>query len=484
MSLLRRILTGSVTITVGETISQGCGLVRNIVLARILGKADYGVAAMLGMTVSFMEIGGRLAIEHLVIQCREGDEPRFVAVAHYAQAMLGVVSGALIFLTAQPVAAFFDVPDATWALQTLAVLPVLKSLIHLDVYRMQREFSFGPAMLIDVIPQVLITLAVWPLTWVWRDYSVLVWLLLAKQASTTVASHFLASRPYRWAYDPRIVRTIFSFGRPMLLSGVLMFGIMQGDRFAVGIKCTVSELGVYAVAGTLALFAAVPLFKLTGNISLPLLASVRDDEVTFRRRLLQVSEVLCLLAALYGVVTVFAGGTLVRMVFGDKYAEAGSLVAWLGFAQAVRLLRGVPTVAAMAKGDTTNVLFSNVCRLSGLALAFPIAFAGASLASIAACAAAGEVMALVGSARRLSNMHGIPAKLHIPGWFAAAGFIFLSAWLAWLGLPKLSAWVALGGAGGLSLCIIAVHLMIFAECRRLVLGRLQHLLPSGFRLAA
>jgi hypothetical protein len=111
-----KIFRGSVLLTGGEAITQACSLIRNMILARILTKADYGTAALLGMTVSIFEIGGRLSIEQLLVQSKHRREPRVMAVAHFVQSMLGLVSAALVFVTAGPMAVFFGVPDAAWAL--------------------------------------------------------------------------------------------------------------------------------------------------------------------------------------------------------------------------------------------------------------------------------------------------------------------------------------------------------------------------------
>ena len=98
MTLAKKIFKGSIIITSGEVIAQVCSLLRNVILARVLTKADFGVAAILGMTISIFEIGGRLSIEYCLIQSKDGDQPKFMAVAHFIQAALGLISSLLIFV--------------------------------------------------------------------------------------------------------------------------------------------------------------------------------------------------------------------------------------------------------------------------------------------------------------------------------------------------------------------------------------------------
>jgi O-antigen/teichoic acid export membrane protein len=476
MPLAHRVVKGTSVIACGEVITQGCNLLRNIILARALTKADFGVAAMLGMIVSLMEIGGRLSIENLVVQSRQGDQPRFVAVAHSVRSMLGLVSGLLILFSAEPMAVLFKVPEAAWALRMVALIPLISSLSSLDIYRMRREMRFGPSVLNEIVPQIIITLAAWPLTLVWHDYSVLVWLLLIRQLISTAASHLFADRPYRWAYQRSAVKSIFDFGWPMMINGLLLFCIMQGDRFVVGIRFSTEDLGVYAIAGTLALLPSATLMNIAGSLLLPVLSETKDNFALYLRRVEQSSGIISLFSSLYAVVLILAGGSLVALIFGPKYRDASTLTALFGFAQALRLLRGIPTVAAMAKGDTKNLMWSNLYRLAGFILAVPAAFMGASLQTIAVCAALGEAVALIGSFWQFSRRQVVPLRMFVPSWLFSTVFIGMSGALTWFGVTAITSWTSYVATGMIIIFAIVAYLVFFKEARDFLLPKLITLL--------
>lgn len=483
MTLADKVFKGSFLITIGEVSGQACSLLRNILLARLLSKADFGVAALLGMTVTIFELGGRLSIEHCIVQSKSGEQDRFLAVAHFIQATLGVASGLLLLIFAEPMAAFFKVPDAAWALKVLAVLPVLKGFNHLAVFRMTRELRFGPVVFIDVVPQIIITIAAWPLALIWNSYVVLVWLLVARQAGMMIASFAVADTPYRWAYDGSIFRAILTFGWPMMLNGVLLFAIMQGDRFAVGVAYSVVELGPYAIAGSVVLLPAAMLLKLSGNILLPVLSSAQGNDTLFRERFSNTAQLLALFSGGYALIMVVSGGPIVGVIFGPKYSDVGHLVAWLAVAQAMRLLRNLPTIAAMAKGDSKNLMISNFFRLSGLAIAFPVAATGASLTIIAACGAVGESIALAASLVRFSKVHQMPFRTYASPFGLAVIFIAVSLGLASSGLAEFASWAAVVVALLLAGVFVVLHLTLFSASRRLLAPRLPAFLQSWARSA-
>jgi O-antigen/teichoic acid export membrane protein len=471
MSLTSKILKGSAALTLSEAVSQGCGLIRNIILARILTKADFGVAATLGMTVTLLEIGGRLSIEHLLVQSDAGDEPRFMATAHLIQVILGVVSGAMILLVAAPVAQMFDVPEAAWAFRAIALVPLLRAFAHLDVWRMMRQMRFFPSASIEIVTQVAITAATWPLTVKWQSYAVLLWLMVARQLFSTVASHIMAERRYRWAFDLGYLRQIASFGWPLMLGGLLVFCVTQGDRLVVGTWYGLSDLGTYAVAGTLVMVPAFTLLKVSGSIMLPLLASVRTDQAEFCRRLGWCACALSLTAVVYSGIIVIAGDSLLVAIFGGKYAGAGALLAWLAVGQSAKILRGITTVAALAKGDSKNMMLANVLRLTGLILGFIAATMGQPMYVVAMAAAAGEATAFAGSIVRLRRRHSIDVKPYIRSVAIACGFISIAGFCSIGGLSQTSVWLVATAtsmfcAAALGTYALA-HPELFGEVKRL-----------------
>lgn len=468
MSIAQKAIKGSVLIALGETTGQVCSLIRNVLLARVLTKEDFGIAALLGMTVTMFELGGRLSIEHCVVQSPQGDDSRFLGAAHFLQASLGAFSGLLILVFAPAAAALFKVPDAVWALQLLSVLPVLKGLTHFGVFQMTRTLNFRPFVLIDAIPQLVITALAVPLVYFWKSYAVLVWLLIIKQLAATAGSFVLARSAYRWAFDRAAMVTILRFGWPMLFNGVLLFAIMQGDRFAIGVGYSATELGPYAIAGSISLLPAAMLLKLSGNILLPVMSAIQNDQKTFVVRVRETAEVLSLFSGAYALLMILAGESLVGLIFGPHYADVGSLVLWLALAQAIRLLRNTSTIAAMARGDTQNLLFSNLLRLIGVGLAFPLAAMGASLSAIAACGAIGEAIALVGSFIRLSRKHQIPVSVCLAPFGLATAFILISALLSIMPAVQHHAWLSLPLALAVGAFFLVLHFFRFASTKRLL----------------
>jgi O-antigen/teichoic acid export membrane protein len=409
MSLRASILKGSSILAAGQVVTFGCSFVRNIILARVLSKTDFGIALTFAITMTLFELAGKMAISRLMIQSKDGDSVEFQATAHLFQALAGLLSAFLIYILAGPIAIIFKVPEARMAFQFLALIPLFKGLEHLDVSRVERKMQFGPIVCIDVIPQVLITLAAWPLVNWLESYWVLLWLLLAKRGLTMIGSHLFAHRRYRWSLNTAYVKQILTFGWPLLINGFLMFAIFQGDRFVVGSYYDVAALAVYGVAASLSLVPGLMMVKVIGSIMLPLMSRAQDAPAEFKRHYALCSQMLALLSAVFATSLIICGESFVTLVYGPKYAgvNVGIILGWLVTANALRLLRVTPTIAAMAKGDTENMLISNVFRVIGLGVAIVAAGKGMELYYIAMSALVGETLAFFVSVLRLAKRHDL-----------------------------------------------------------------------------
>src|SRR5260370_14054025 len=70
------ILRGGSLLAAGQVASQASSFIRNVIIARIISPADFGIAATFATTLSLMEMISYLAGEKLLVQSPDGDDPR------------------------------------------------------------------------------------------------------------------------------------------------------------------------------------------------------------------------------------------------------------------------------------------------------------------------------------------------------------------------------------------------------------------------
>ena len=475
MHVYRKILKGASFLSASEAVSQGCSLVRNIILARFLAKADFGVAALLGMILTLFEMSSKMALGQQVVQSKHGDDPGFVASVHFTQFATGTLSALLILVFAWPLAHVFSGPQYLISIMMLALIPFVTSLNNLDVYRRTRHLSFGPLVLADVVPQVVTTLAAWPLAVMFRDYRAVLYLLLGKAFLSASMTHLLAERVFSLRFNSYWLGESLKFGWPLLLSGFIQFGNFQGDSMVVGAAYTMSQLGEYSVALTIAMALSVTIAKIGGSVGLPLLAEVQSDVPRFTCRYSQYAQAMALIGCTAMLGMLFCGEQFVVLLFGAKYSGIGVLACWLTAAQALRIIRGAAVTAAMAKGDTVNNLVSSSWRLSGLLLAIGVGLVKGSLVWFAVAAFVGEVVALAATVARLSSKHIIAPRItFMPAILGSACVLFAIAikWALAIGPHSYLNWLLLPPTVLLSAVVFTA---CFPELRAAAAGFRSHL---------
>jgi O-antigen/teichoic acid export membrane protein len=437
---------GGLKLGFGQVISQVCSFARSIILARLISPANFGIAATFAMTFSLLEMLSNLSADKLLIQAKEGNDPDLQSTAQMLNVIRGSINAAIIFALAIPVARLFGVPQAAWAFECLALVPLIRGFAHLDFNRLQREIRFGPSVKIDVATNVIATLAAFPLGWWLRDYSAMLWLLVLQAVGFAVGSHLVAERRYSLSWHPEYVKKMAEFGWPLLINGILMFGIFEGDRLVIGAShrlfarsiYTLTDLGVYSVAFSLTMAPTMFVANVCNPLFLPLLSQVQGSIQQFNRRYSACSELVALLAAGISIPFIIAGGRGVILIYGPKYQAAGAVIGWLAAMWALRMIRVTPTLAAMALGDTSNAMISNVLRSTALVGILCAAALGSHLYWISICGFVGEVMATGVSILRLRARSGIPVMLCVRPLFIAgaamigAGLISGFAGKAWL----------------------------------------------------
>jgi O-antigen/teichoic acid export membrane protein len=405
-----------------------------------------------------------LGTDKLIIQAQDGDDPRLQATAqlwHFTREAFGAV---LIIALAWPLAAVFGVPHARWAFYWLALVPLLRGLLHLDIKRLQRHMRFGPQVLSELGSQVLATILAWPLAYWLRDYSAMLWIVIAQTGVFALCTHMCAARPYRWCGDRAMVARLFVFGWPLLINSLLMFGVFQGDRAIVGALYSMRDLGLYAAAMalewhqrrcwldhhsvTFRFFRACRPIASSLNIatvSAPCIAASRG--LSHRpRNCGPASDMLC-----------------------ESFSVAGA-ASRCSRRSVRRLLRVGTTVAAMSLGDTVNSMWSNAWRVTGIGGVIVVAVCGLPLHWIAAAALFGEVLALLYSLLRLSQQHKIRSDTCL--WPALAAAPTAAAAFA---VPAFSTVGGVYGSGlvavGLIVCCVMLVLVASTGLRREI-GRL------------
>lgn len=376
-----------------QLVNVVCRFARNVILARLLVPADFGVGATFALTLSFWEMITELGPRKQMVQATEGGSEAWQSNAQLFFVVRGIVLTSIIFLFAPKIASYFNAPEATISFRLLAAVPLIRGLIHCDVFRYQRDLQLGRLAIFQAFPTILGVIVAPLFALYFKNYQAFLAVILTEAVFGTVLSHVLAQRSYRWQWDRSILASFLAFGWPLIGNGLLMFSVMHGDRFLIASYFDNDVLGAFSVVFMLSFTPTMALANLHGSIALPLLSRSREDSEQLHRYCWQSAQVMCLLAGLLATLFITAGPWLVTMIYGDRYLLATAAIPWIGLMCAMRLARTSVSMTAVAHGQTKIPLLSNLARATSFLVAWYLASHGFGLAAIPACGFVGELCA-------------------------------------------------------------------------------------------
>ena len=433
-------------------------LVRNLIIARLIPVADFGVAATFAIAMSIVEMMSTFGLQQQIVQAKEGDDPKFQAALQGFQVLRGSISSLVMFAISIPLAQFFEIPEATWAYQIMAVVPLLNALGHFDIHRLNRTMVFGPMIVTGILPALVSVLAVWPLSHWFGDWRVMLYAILIQALVTTITSHIVAQRPYRLEMDRRLMRQSIRFGWPLLVNGILMFMVFNGDRLIVGRTLGMETLAIFAMGVTLTLTPTLVLAKSVQNFFLPLLsrldyAGTPDSAQRFERLAIATIEANLLNGVLLVFGTALLGAPFVYLFLGAKYAALVPILTLLAVMQALRVFKAGGAIVALARHQTSNAMVANLFRVASLPVAWWVMTVGGTVMELIWVGIIGELSGFIVSLLMLRGRVGVGLRPLQRQLLLTALFLIVAAGDSTFGPFSLSSW---GTALLLTLTLIAL----------------------------
>lgn len=317
-----RAAQGALLLGSREAAIRALGLVSNIVLARLLVPADFGLVA-LGATIvafgSFLSDGGLGA--SLIRQRRPPERQDLETVVGY-QLLLTSALGGVVAASALP----FGHGAAVAAVMVCALPPL--AFRTPGMITLERRLSYRPIVLVEIIDGV--TYHAWAIATVAIGWGV--WgLATASVVRAIVASIAMARLSGTGFVRPRLhwqrMRAMLGFGARYQAGMVATFVRDQGVTIGTAAIAGVGTLGVWSLAGKV---LQIPFMAFTSlwRVSFPAASRLEqaggDVGPALKRG---VGVIACVTGAMLAPL-VGAGPQLVDAVFGAQWHAAASVLPW------------------------------------------------------------------------------------------------------------------------------------------------------------
>ncbi|MBI4380458.1 MAG: lipopolysaccharide biosynthesis protein [candidate division NC10 bacterium] len=453
------------------------GMVRLLILARLLTPYDFGLVGIALVVISLFESFSAMGTGLALIQRKERARDLF-DTAWTLGLIRGTVMAGLLVILAPVVGSFFASPEAVAVVRVMALVPLIGGLINIGVVEFRKELTFGPYYLLHtsgVVADLCVSL---PLAlWLGNAWA-LVGGWLALTAVRVALSYWL--HPYRPALhlDGKAAGELLGYGRWIFGSTAIGWLITNGIYAMVGRLLGIQALGLYQMAWRV---ASLPTTEVTGVISgvtVAAYAKLQDSTVRVRVAYLRVLTAVALAATPIAVGIGLYGEDLVRVLLGARW---GGIIPIVQVLALFGLVRSIGTTAGplfQGLGRPRSQTFVGFVELGLLAgLLGPLTLWKGPVGT-AIAATVGAVCGAAASLWVVSRLLGIRAGELVPilGWPLLACLPIAAIRIGFLG--SLDTLIGLAGAIFMSGIL---YLTVLALLNRLNLYSLSPVMPSGIR---
>ncbi len=465
--LKRRALKATLWSGADVLLRQGLQFVITIVLARLVGPADFGTVATLALFVGMATVLMDGGFSAALLQSRDIDHTDESTVFWFNLVIGALLSG--ILAAASPaIAKFYGMPALRELTPVLGLTVFIASLGTIHATLINKRLEFDTLIRVNLVAvlasgTVAIILAL-------HRYGI--WALAAQAlvmaVVTTAMLWFVDAWRPAWIFSRKSAHKLFAFSSYQLASSLLDAAYNRFYTLILGRWFGASELGYYGNAENMRQMPARFLSAVLLRAAFPMFAQAAHNPKTLRRGLqLSIRGTMLLNApAMLGAAAL--ADPLVRFLFGSSWAPAAPVLVVLCIAGALYPVQALNVQALMAQGHARLVFGTSVVKVV-VGLAFTLAGAWFGMLGIAWSQVAAALFALYVNtfytAKLLGYGMGAQARDFLPSVLIAAlmgvSVSMLERFWQWPGHATLRLAV-LVGMGATFFFAIAVLLRIHA----------------------
>jgi PST family polysaccharide transporter len=291
-----------------------------VLLARLLGPTDFGVAAAATVYISFTAVLLETGFGAVVVQ-KANLRPPDEGAVFWVNAIVGAVTGLLTAVASAPIANFLDVPDLQPVLVILAIGPVAKGLAVVPLARLQRTLRFKALAVLEMVAIVAGAVLGIGAAWLGAGY----WALVVQQLATDLLVLLLmtlaAGLPHV-VVDRAGMRHLRTFGLPLLGAQVIGYANRNVDNVIISRFLGQTALSFYSVPYRIMMVPVSMLGNVANRLAFPVIARLQGKPEEMRDFFLRITQLIAVIVVPSMLVVSVLAPQFVAVVFGPKWLAA------------------------------------------------------------------------------------------------------------------------------------------------------------------
>jgi len=385
-SISSRLLSGSAWAFSAKLLAAASGFAVNALLARLLSPEEMGAYFLIFSVVAFAaliaQFGMKRTVVRLVAESLGHDRPDVAKGVIRSVLIVGALGSALVSLIYYGGVGDFvslrffnsELMQAANGVAAIWIVVLAFQTLLSEIFRGLHDIRYASIFggLTTSIISTLIFSFVW-LVYGRAELDQLILLVILSGLASIILASVLLKKQVR-AIEGKIEQCPFDklsrVGMPLFFNDVLMYAIMEGHIWILGVFRPEDEVAIYGAASRLINLVALPLLILN-NVIPPMIA-----EYYAKGKMVEVEKILRVTATVAGIPAMIAlgffvvfGEEILGLVFGEFYAQGFFVLVALGVGKIINVLTGSPGVMmVMADKQNQFLKYTVISGVIGVAL--------------------------------------------------------------------------------------------------------------------
>ena len=358
---LKKILHGGMWIFLLKFTGRGFGMIRTIILARLLVPYDFGLFGILLLVLSILETFGETGFHTALIQKKENVDS-YINTAWTVQLVRSIMIALVLFATSSLIADFFQEPRVKMLIQVIGIAVIIKGTSNLSTMYFRKNLEFDKLFAYEFAAVVMDMVVAIAAAIIFHNVWALIFGLLARNATFSFMSYLLFPYRPRLRFDYTKAKELFGFGKWVLGANILTFFILQGDDLFISKFLGVTALGFYQLAFRFANLAATEIANVLTQVTFPVYSKLQLDIPRLRKGFLQTMDTSLSISLPLSVAIFILSKQFVLLFLGQNWLPIVPVMRILVFAGLLRSIIESSRPLFMAVGIPKLEFWMNFTR--------------------------------------------------------------------------------------------------------------------------
>jgi len=365
-TLSQRVIKGSFWVFLLRITNRLFGLVRLLVLARLLAPDDFGLMGIALLTMATLDMFTQTGFQQALIY-KKDDVREYLDSAWTVLIIRGVILFTILYLTAPYVAMFFRAPEAEPIIRVIGISILLQAFTNIGMVYFQKELEFNKQFIYEFVGTIADFVVAVSAAFLLKNVWALVFGVLAGNVARLFMSYIIHPYRPRLTFNLEKAEELFNYGKWILGSSILIFLLTQGDDILVGRLLGAAALGLYQMAYRISNLPATEITHVISQVTFPAYAKLRDDVNKLRDAYLKVLQIVTFLSfPIAGLIFVLAP-EFTQIFLGKKWmpmVSAMQVLSIFGVTRAVNATFGSLFQAIGRPNIITKISFAQLVMMA------------------------------------------------------------------------------------------------------------------------